>query len=67
MWETSELQSILRGDASKERRRRNTALATDILRKAELEVERLKSEGWNKAKFATELESLLNEKKSEDH
>jgi type III restriction enzyme len=66
VWDTNDLVGVLRGELSGRRRSPRAALADDILRKAEYEVDRLRKEGWTREKFAAELENLVNEKKSED-
>lgn len=66
VWDTNELVGVLKGELSGRRRGPREALARDILRKAEYEVDRLKSEGWTRAKFAVELEKLVKERRDED-
>jgi len=62
VWEAGELHRLLSKGPTNLRSQR-AALAGDILKKAESEVERLKSEGWDKKRFADELAFLLREKR----
>ena len=63
VWEAGELQKVL-SRVSADRPLRPASLAADALKEAESEVERLRAEGWDRKRFADELESFLVGKKS---
>jgi type III restriction enzyme len=66
VWDPSELHGVLNSHERSKEKGYSAALAADILRKAEFDLQELKRAGWTKDRFAAEFEALVNERKSED-